>query len=531
MKLSFNRPLMRKALFAAVALVALSNLGGCAVNPVTGERNFQVYGSNWENQVGTQMYAPMRQSQGGDFVLDRELTAYVNEVGQRLASQARRKEDLDFEFSIINSSVPNAWALPGGKIVVNRGLLTELNSEAELAAVLGHEIVHADAAHGARQQSTGMLAQIGQIATMVVLASKVENPAAREIAMMVPAVGAQLIMQKYGRDAERESDQYGTLYMSEAGYDPQGSVQLQETFLKLSEGRSEDWLSGLFASHPPSRERLENNRKTVAGLPAGGDIGRERYQQKTAFLRRVEPAYKAYDEAAKALSENKLDVAQSKLDQAIKLEPREGLFYALQGDIQVQRKNPGKALAAYDRSIKAYDNFFYTHLRKGQLEFERKQRAPARANLERSLGLLPTAEAHYLLGMLDRQDGQEQKALAHFQAAAKSTSNAGKQAQREVILVDLPNNPSNYVAVRAAIDKSNQVWMQIGNSTNIALRNIEVGITWLDDSGQTRQGRRVYAGPLQGGKQDQVNLKLKLTGVTDLNQRIRLQVNAAELAE
>jgi predicted Zn-dependent protease len=140
---------MQRALLQLLAATTIL-LSGCATNAVTGQRNFQVVGSEWEQQVGSQMYAPMKQSQGGDFVLDPELTAYVQEVGNRLAERARRRDELDFEFSVLNDSVPNAWALPGGKIVINRGLLTELDSEAELAAVLGHEIVHADAAHGAR---------------------------------------------------------------------------------------------------------------------------------------------------------------------------------------------------------------------------------------------------------------------------------------------------------------------------------------------------------------------------------------------
>jgi hypothetical protein len=92
------------------------------------------------------------------------LTPYVNEVGQKLAAVSKRK--LPYEFVVLNSSVPNAWALPGGKIAVNRGLLTELKNEAELAAVLGHEIVHAAARHGAKAQERGTaggmaVAQIG----------------------------------------------------------------------------------------------------------------------------------------------------------------------------------------------------------------------------------------------------------------------------------------------------------------------------------------------------------------------------------
>ncbi len=199
------------------------------------------------------------------------LTAYVESVGNRLAAQAKR--DLPYEFHVLNDSTPNAWALPGGKIVVNRGLLTELNSEAELAAVLGHEIVHADAAHGARQQSKGMLTQVGMVAAMVFGSSMADSEMGQQVAMMVPQLGAQLITTKYGRDAERESDLYGMQYMSAAGYNPQGAVELQETFVKLSASRRSDWLSGLFASHPPSKERVANNKATAKTLPEGGEFG------------------------------------------------------------------------------------------------------------------------------------------------------------------------------------------------------------------------------------------------------------------
>ena len=514
-----------------VLVLVLFQAAGCATNAVTGKRNFQIYGSDWEQQVGAQMYSPMKQSQGGDYVVDRELTEYVQQVGNRLANQARRKGELDYQFSIINSSVPNAWALPGGKIVVNRGLLTELDSEAELAAVLGHEIVHADAAHGARQQSTGMLAQIGAVASMVILGSKIDNRAAQEVAMLIPTVGAQLIMQKYGRDAERESDEYGMLYMSEAGYDPQGAIELQETFVKLSEGRSSDWLSGLFASHPPSTERLENNRKSAAELPKKGEMGRERYKQKLAYLRRVEPAYAAYDEALKAVSEEKLDLAQQKLSQAKRIEPREPLFMTLQGDLYRLKDDLGKASRSYDQAIEANDGFFYPYLRKGQVEYDRKDWSNARPALQSSLKLLPTAEAHYLLGLLDRKDGNEQQALAHFAEAAKSNSEAGKSAQKEMIIVDLPKSPSKYIASQAAMDGSNTVWVQFANRTQVPIKNIVLNIAWLDDQGQTRQARRSYRGPLAAGKQDQIKLNLKFRNQQELSSRIRVEVSAAEIAE
>jgi predicted Zn-dependent protease len=473
----------------------------------------------------------MKQSQGGEFILDPELNAYVREVGSHLAEQARRKEQLNFEFAILNDSTPNAWALPGGKIVVNRGLLTELDSEAELAAVLGHEIVHADAAHGARAQSKGMLTQVGAIATMVILGSTVDSQAAREIGMMVPALGAQLLTQKYGRDAERESDEYGMLYMSEAGYDPQGAVELQETFLKLSEGRNQDWLSGLFASHPPSRERLENNRKTASGLPPGGDMGKERFLAETAYLRRVKPAYEAFDEANKAASEEKLELAQSKLDEAMAIEPRESLFLALQGDLHALNKKPDRALTSYRQAIDANPGFFYGYLRKGQVEFKLEEFATARTDLSRSLDLMPTAEAHYLLGMMEKDAGRKDKAADHFKAAAQSESESGQLANRELVLMDLPRNPSRYIAGRAVIDDANQVWVQFGNQTSVPMRNIEISYAWLDDQGQTRKGKETYRGPLGGGQKDQINLGIRLNDASELSRRVRVEVTAAAVAE
>src|SRR6188768_2826057 len=116
-------------IFAAALL--LLTLSACGTNPVTGKREIQFVSEAQELQIGEQQYAPTRQSEGGDFKMLPELSAYVSEIGQKLAAVSDRK--LPYEFVVLNSSVPNAWALPGGKIAVNRGLLTELQSEAELA--------------------------------------------------------------------------------------------------------------------------------------------------------------------------------------------------------------------------------------------------------------------------------------------------------------------------------------------------------------------------------------------------------------
>ncbi|MBT8141393.1 MAG: M48 family metalloprotease, partial [Gammaproteobacteria bacterium] len=142
-----HKPAIWTRLHYALLLLPLLFLLGCATNPVTGKKELRVVGEDTEINLGIQQYNPARQSQGGDYVIDPQLTKYVQGVGNRLAKVSDRP--LPYEFQVINSSVPNAWALPGGKIAINRGLLYELNSEAELAAVMGHEIVHSAARHGA----------------------------------------------------------------------------------------------------------------------------------------------------------------------------------------------------------------------------------------------------------------------------------------------------------------------------------------------------------------------------------------------
>lgn len=504
-------------------LLATLFLVACQINPVTGERQLQFYGSDWENQVGTQMYAPLKQSQGGEWNMDSSLNRYVSDVGQRLAKQARRDNELNYEFSVLNNSTPNAWALPGGKIVINRGLLAQLDTEAELAAVLSHEIVHADAAHGARQQSTGMLAQVGALASMVVLDSQIESPAGRQLAMLVPNVGLQLIMQRYSRDAEREADEYGMQYMSEAGYDPRGAVRLQETFVQLSEERRQGWLDGLFASHPPSEERVQNNERKAAALPAGGEIAEQRYQQNIAYLQRVQPAYDLYDEAGKALSENRVTEAQRKLSRALDMVPREALFLAMQGDIYRQDDRLRNAVGSYEESIRANPGLFYGYLRKGQVEYELGRTREAENALERSLGLLPTAEAHFLLGKIDQSRGDERAAAEHFAQASESQSRAGQAAQEELVRLDLATNTSRYVATQLVQDDNGYVWVQFGNRSRVPIENIQLTYIWVDANGRTLQDSVVYRGPLAAGNQDRVRLDVRLPANTSLSSRIRVQ--------
>jgi predicted Zn-dependent protease len=178
---------MRRIWLAPLATLALA---GCAANPVTGKKELHLVSQEQEIAIGQQQYSPSRQAQGGDYVTDPAVLDYVREVGNKLAAVSDRK--LPYEFVVVNDGTLNAWALPGGKIAVNRGLLTELHSEAELAAVLGHEIVHAAARHGAQQMEQSQLMQIGaQIAS--VAASVYGGGQLGQMVGQGAAIGSQLV--------------------------------------------------------------------------------------------------------------------------------------------------------------------------------------------------------------------------------------------------------------------------------------------------------------------------------------------------
>ena len=154
-------------------------------------------------------------------------------------------------------------------------------------------------------------------------------------------------------------------YMSRAGYDPQGAVRLQETFVRLSEGREPDWLSGLFASHPPSMERVNANKATAGALPPGGEVGAERYRAAMEKTLDAKPAYDAYDEGRKALGEKNTALAIDKAEAAIALFPEEANFYALRGDARYIDEDYDSAIENYDIAIRRRDDFFQYYLQRG----------------------------------------------------------------------------------------------------------------------------------------------------------------------
>jgi tetratricopeptide (TPR) repeat protein len=278
-------------------------------------------------------------------------------------------------------------------------------------------------------------------------------------------------------------------------------VTLQETFVRLSEqsGRDSGRLATLFASHPPSAERVATNRATAATLPASGDLGRERYQAATAALRQRLPAYQAYDQGRAALADDRPTDAERSAQEALRLLPAEAQIHALLGDIDAEQRRYADAVRHYGDAIDRNNAFFYYHLRKGLAHRELRQWDQARTELEGSVGLLPTADAYYVLGTLAEQRGERQVALEHYERAASSSSEAGQAAQDATVRLDLPTNPGKYIAARGGLDNAGQLVVEVSNPTRVGVADVVVVVRYSDAQGAIREINRTI-GQLPAGQ-------------------------------
>lgn len=242
--------------FAALGLVAI--IAGCATNPVTGKREFNIVSEQQEIAMGAQAHQQVIQEFG---IYDErpELTAMVQRIGQEVAAVSDRP-DIRWTFTILDTSMVNAMAIPGGYIYVTRGILGHMNSEDELASVIAHEVGHVTARHSAQRMSQAQLAQLG-----MVLGSVLAGPQATQQYGQLAELGAGLLFQRYSRQQETQADLLGTAYMTEAGHNPVGAVQMLETLRRLDAGRSAG-VNAYFMDHPDPAKRVQDVQRKIAEI-------------------------------------------------------------------------------------------------------------------------------------------------------------------------------------------------------------------------------------------------------------------------
>ena len=406
-------------LLCAVGL-ALAAPASAQLKPVTRE----------EIAIGSQQYLPSQQAQGGPFLRDPALQAYVDRVGKRLA-KASEFPDLPYEFTVINNGELNAWALPGGKIAVNRGLLLVMQDEAQLAAVLAHEISHVTRRHAMRMRKKSQA--VGVLGALAGIAIGSKAPQYSDLAMKGAGLVVYGTQANYSRDHELQADSVGMKLMSAAGYDPMAAVEIQQIFLQQSQGRSSGGLQALFASHPPSQARVDANRKRLTQLPAGGDRGQAAYAAATAKLRADKPAFDALQEAVAAYAKSDFSTALARSERAIALQPKEGLAWEMKGQSQFKLGRKSESLTAFGKAAALSPGFFRPLLFRGLVLQDLGRNGEAEADLLASRKILPTQIAAYQLGEIARQGGRRDAAAGYYREAAQGGGEIGEAAKRRLL--------------------------------------------------------------------------------------------------
>ena len=229
------------------ATLAAAALAACAVNPATGKRQFSLVSKDDEVAMGQEEAQKVAASM--PMLQNQPVQDMVKRVGMEMAKASERPE-LPWSFTVLDDPVVNAFALPGGPIFITRGIITNMNSEAELASVLGHEIGHVTARHSASQISKQQLASMGLGVASVI------SPTAAQFAGLAEQ-GLGVLMLKYGRDDETQADKLGYRYMMMIGWDPREAVKMFQMLQKTSggdkEGRPPEWMS----THPDPGDRAQ----------------------------------------------------------------------------------------------------------------------------------------------------------------------------------------------------------------------------------------------------------------------------------
>ena len=331
------KQMTRREFLLLSSMTAAGLASGCATNPVTGRSQLMLVSEDQEIQIDKQN-SPYQFSADYGTAQDQPLNDYIDRTGKKIAAQTHRTH-MPYNFHVVNAIYVNAYAFPGGTIACTRGILLSLENEAELSALLGHELGHVNARHTAEQMSKGMLTQavIGGLA----VAAGTQGAAYGNIASQLGQIGAGALLASYSRDNERQADALGMEYMVSAEYSPRGMVGLMDVLRGLGKHKPSA-IELMFSTHPMSDERYrtavetaDTKYKTAQSKP----LYRERYMDNTAKLRSQKDAIDEMQKGQQKMAANKFSDADVHLRKAIKLAPGDYTALVMMSTSQLVQKN------------------------------------------------------------------------------------------------------------------------------------------------------------------------------------------------
>jgi predicted Zn-dependent protease len=423
-----NRLTRRDALWlfaVSSGAAATAALTGCAVSPVTGERILVGMSEEQERAIDKEV-APHQFSQDLGPVQDASLNQYVSGLGTRMQGLTHRPT-MPYSYRVLNANYVNAYTFPGGAMGVTRGIMTELQDEAELAALLGHEMGHVNARHAAQRQGQAMLAE----AAVVGLTVAASDSSWGGLAAIGGQIGASALLSSYSRDNEREADALGQSYMVKAGYPASGMTDLHALLVK-EEKETPSLLQTMFSSHPMSSERMATAQRLATTQYADSlkvNPQRERYMDSTAGLRRLKPTIDACKNGEMALAAKKLPEAEGQFAAALKHSSQDYASNVLMAKCLAAQGKRGDAQRYADAARTIYPQEAQAHKLAGSLQLQAKNPAAAYQAFDQFDRVLPGDPGiTFLKGVSLEGMGDRQRAAAHYQAYLRAGAR-GESAQ------------------------------------------------------------------------------------------------------
>lgn len=308
-----------------------------------------------ENAMGKNA-APHMEKQFGGVFPDKEINSYVSEVGWKLANIAKQmhRKNVNYSFKVLNSNIPNAFALPGGYIYITAGLLSKLQNEAQLAGVLGHEVGHVNYRHSASRISQAYALQIIIQGGLIIGGVKGVDKDALVASALITSFLGQLLMMGHSREHERESDSIGTEYMVRAGYNPWGIVQVMEILHQQEKLHGGEKVPSIFRTHPHSKERAEILTTLISTRYKDTNnlsLYSERFLHKTKNFKATTEAYQLAYAAQHSLENKNYEEAHRLINAALGQEKENYYFHLIKGEIHFAQKD---FKSAYTSFIVAY---------------------------------------------------------------------------------------------------------------------------------------------------------------------------------
>ncbi len=415
-QLILDTPLSRRHFITLTSLSAAGFVVGCAVDPVTGTKTFNMVSEAQEIAIDKQ-HSPKQFSNDYGPVQDTQLNGYVDQVGQNMGQTSHRAQ-MPYSFRVVNANYINAYAFPGGSIAATRGILLKLDNEAQLAALLGHELGHVNARHSAESMSKGQLTQLGVGLGAVLAGSQLGKEGAQMVGQL-GMLGASALLATYSRANEREADALGMEYLVQNGYSPMGMVGLMEVLNSLHKGKSSASQT-LFSTHPMSTERLKTAQNEASGRYQTANslpLHRDRYMDRIARLRKMKPAIEQMQTAEGALAKKQFDEAEKGLLSALRQVPNDYTCLMLLAKCNVAQKDYAQALNYAEKARKVYPEEAQSHLYAGYNRLKLKKYDRAYQDFQSYDKLLPgNPVSTFFKGYAMENMGRRDPAASHYYA-------------------------------------------------------------------------------------------------------------------